>query len=120
MSIIMGISIIGLIAIIFTFGIAILAHEFGHFLVAKLLGVGVETFSLGMGKKLVKIKKGGTTYCLSAIPFGGYVVLKGALSREMEEQIQKEQKQKEPEGLEVPKEEKKKSLTSYWFCKEEK
>jgi regulator of sigma E protease len=106
----MGISIIGLIAIIFTFGIAILAHEFGHFLVAKLLGVGVETFSLGMGKKLVKIKKGGTTYCLSAIPFGGYVVLKGALSREMEEQIQKEQKQKEPEGLEVPKEEKKKSL----------
>ncbi|MBN1902776.1 site-2 protease family protein, partial [Candidatus Sumerlaeota bacterium] len=71
-------SIIGILAVIFTFGVAILAHEFGHFLCAKLLGVGVETFSIGMGKKLIKIKKGETTYCISAIPFGGYVVLKGS------------------------------------------
>lgn len=89
-------SLVGIIAIIFTFGVAILAHEFGHFLLAKVLGVGVETFSIGMGKKLVKIKWGETTYCLSAIPFGGYVVLKGAMSKEMEEELNKE-KEKESE-----------------------
>jgi len=109
-------SFIGILAIIFTFGVAILAHEFGHFICAKILGVGVETFSIGMGKKLVKIKKGETTYCLSAIPFGGYVVLKGSLSKEMEDHIKKEEKkkeeQKEGETKEQPKEEeeKKKSL----------
>jgi regulator of sigma E protease len=89
-------SITGLIAIVFTFGVAILAHEFGHFIFAKLLGVGVETFSIGMGKKVIKIKRGETTYCLSSIPFGGYVVLKGAISKEMEAQLREnEEKAKE-------------------------
>ena len=94
-------SIIGIIAIAFTFGVAILAHEFGHFIFAKLLGVGVETFSIGMGKKIIKIKRGETTYCLSAIPFGGYVVMKGALSKEMEAQLRENEeksKEKKEEG----------------------
>ena len=98
-------SIIGIIAVIFTFGIAILAHEFGHFIFAKLLGVGVETFSIGMGKKLVKIKKGETTYCLSAIPFGGYVVLKGSMSKEMEDQIEEAEKKKKEEKEETSEDE---------------
>lgn len=52
-------------------------HELGHFLAAKSAGVRVETFSIGMGPKLVRRKWGGTEYCLSAIPLGGYVKLKG-------------------------------------------
>jgi regulator of sigma E protease len=112
-------SIIGILAVIFTFGVAILAHEFGHFVCAKLLGVGVETFSIGMGRKLIKIKKGETTYCISAIPFGGYVVLKGALSKELEEHlkqedINREQGRKEGEDIEekpVEKEEENKEET---------
>jgi len=94
----MNISLIGLLAIIFTFGAAILAHEFGHFIVAKILGVGVETFSIGMGKKLIKIKRGETTYCLSAIPFGGYVVLKGAMSSEMESMLRADEGGQKQDG----------------------
>lgn len=52
-------------------------HEFGHFIAAKNVGVRVETFSIGMGPKLVRRQKGDTEYCLSAIPLGGYVKLKG-------------------------------------------
>ncbi len=52
-------------------------HEFGHFLAAKKLGVRVETFSVGMGPKLLRHQYGETEYCLSAIPLGGYVKLKG-------------------------------------------
>jgi len=106
-------SIIGIIAVAFTFGVAILAHEFGHFLIAKILGVGVETFSIGMGKKIFKVKWGETTYCVSAVPFGGYVVLKGALSKELEDHLKEEEKKKDADKTEpsLPEEEKSKSLT---------
>ncbi len=52
-------------------------HEFGHFIAAKKMGVRVETFSIGMGPKLLKKVSGDTEYCLSAIPLGGYVKMKG-------------------------------------------
>jgi len=52
-------------------------HELGHFLAAKYCGVRVLTFSIGFGKKLLKVDKNGTTYCISAIPFGGYVAMAG-------------------------------------------
>lgn len=52
-------------------------HELGHFSVAKWAGVKVHTFSIGFGKKLLKWKRGDTEYCLSAIPFGGYVAMAG-------------------------------------------
>lgn len=52
-------------------------HELGHFLVAKLNKVKVRTFSIGFGKKLLKFKKGDTEYCISMIPFGGYVAMEG-------------------------------------------
>ncbi len=58
-------------------GILIFVHELGHFLVAKFFGVRVETFSLGFGKKILKYKKGDTTYCVSVIPLGGYVKMFG-------------------------------------------
>lgn len=58
-------------------GILIFVHELGHFLVARWCGVRVEVFSLGFGKKLLKFKKGDTTYALSLIPLGGYVKMFG-------------------------------------------
>jgi len=58
-------------------GILIFVHEFGHFLVARRLGVGVTKFSFGFGPKLAGFRRGETEYLLSAIPLGGYVKLVG-------------------------------------------
>ncbi|HAV43127.1 TPA: RIP metalloprotease RseP [bacterium] len=66
-----------LLGILVTFGIAIFIHELGHFILAKLFGIRVETFSLGFGKRLIGFKYKGTDYRLSIIPFGGYVKLPG-------------------------------------------
>jgi RIP metalloprotease rseP len=52
-------------------------HELGHFLAARTLGVKVNTFSIGFGEKIYTKNIGGTDYCLSAIPLGGYIQLKG-------------------------------------------
>jgi RIP metalloprotease RseP len=59
------------------FGITILIHELGHFIVAKRIGVGVERFSIGFGPKLFGFKKGETEYRLSVLPLGGYVKMLG-------------------------------------------
>jgi len=64
-------------AFIFILGSAVVIHEFGHFLVAKLLKIRVETFSVGFGPRLFGRKWGHTDYRLSAIPLGGYVKLGG-------------------------------------------
>ncbi|MCB2225199.1 MAG: RIP metalloprotease RseP [Desulfarculaceae bacterium] len=58
-------------------GVLIFVHELGHFLVAKKAGVGVSTFSLGFGPRLIGFKKGETDYRLSAIPLGGFVRMVG-------------------------------------------
>ena len=58
-------------------GIVVFIHELGHFLVAKLCGVEVESFSLGWGPALLRKKIGSTEYRLSAIPLGGYCGMKG-------------------------------------------
>lgn len=65
------------VAAIVGLGVLIVFHEFGHFLVAKLSGVGVITFSVGFGPKLWVRKKGETEYALSAFPLGGYVKMVG-------------------------------------------
>lgn len=57
--------------------ILVFVHEYGHFIVARWCGVRVEVFSLGFGKKILSYKRGDTTYCLSLIPFGGYVKMFG-------------------------------------------
>ena len=64
-------------AFIIVLGVLIFFHEFGHFLVARLFGVGVEKFSLGFGPRLIGKKIGITDYRLSAIPLGGYVKMVG-------------------------------------------
>lgn len=70
----MSVSIFSLIIVL---GVLIFFHELGHFLVARLLGVGVERFSLGFGPKLVGKTIGITEYRISAIPLGGYVKMVG-------------------------------------------
>jgi regulator of sigma E protease len=65
------------LAFIFILGSAVVIHEFGHFLVAKLFKIRVETFSVGFGPRLFGKKWGQTDYRVSAIPLGGYVKLGG-------------------------------------------
>jgi regulator of sigma E protease len=62
---------------LFVLGVLIFVHELGHFLVARWYGVKVLAFSLGFGPTIVKITRGDTEYCISAIPLGGYVKLAG-------------------------------------------
>jgi regulator of sigma E protease len=62
---------------ILIFGVLIAIHEFGHFSAAKLCGVRVEEFAVGMGPALWKKQKGETLYSLRAIPFGGYCAMTG-------------------------------------------
>lgn len=65
------------LAFIFILGSAVVLHEFGHFIVAKLFGIRVETFSVGFGPRLLGKRWGDTDYRISAIPLGGYVKLGG-------------------------------------------
>lgn len=68
-----------LIYFILILGIIVLVHEFGHFIFAKIFGVYVYQFSIGMGPKIFgkKPKNSETEYCIRAIPIGGYVQLAG-------------------------------------------
>jgi regulator of sigma E protease len=68
---------IAIAAVAVILGFMILIHEFGHYAVAKLLGVRVEVFSIGFGKRLVGFRKGETDYRIAAIPLGGYVKMSG-------------------------------------------
>jgi regulator of sigma E protease len=69
--------LISVVAVAVVLGFMILIHEFGHYAVAKLLGVRVEVFSIGFGKRLLGFRKGDTDYRISAIPLGGYVKMSG-------------------------------------------
>ena len=66
-----------IVAAIIVLGGLIFFHELGHFAVARWLGMGVSTFSLGFGPKLLKYRHGKTEYALSLVPLGGYVALVG-------------------------------------------
>lgn len=70
-------TVLGILAFIFILGAAVVLHEFGHFIVAKLFKIRVETFSVGFGPRLFGKKWGQTDYRVSAIPLGGYVKLGG-------------------------------------------
>src|SRR5918912_1775316 len=70
-------SVKGILAFIFILGAAVVIHEFGHFIVAKLLKIRVETFSVGFGPRLWGRKWGTTDNRNSAVPLVGYVKLGG-------------------------------------------
>ncbi|OFW60539.1 MAG: RIP metalloprotease RseP [Actinobacteria bacterium RBG_16_64_13] len=91
-------------------GFLILAHEFGHFIVAKATGMRVEEFSLGFGPFLVSRRIGETVYGVSAVPLGGYVRVTGmhkeefdarvAEARELEAEEQVEKAKRRPQDPE--------------------
>ncbi len=66
-----------IVSFIIVLGVLVFVHELGHFLFAKLMGVGVEKFSLGFGPRIVSRKLGMTEYMISSIPLGGYVKMVG-------------------------------------------
>lgn len=68
---------ITIISSIIIFLLVILIHEFGHFIVAKMNGVSVLEFSIGMGPKLFQKESNGTLYSLRLLPVGGYCQLEG-------------------------------------------
>lgn len=68
---------VSLFIFLFILGLLIIVHEFGHFIAAKRLGVRIEKFSFGFGKRLLSKKKGDTEYSINLIPLGGYVKLAG-------------------------------------------
>ena len=78
-------------AVIALLGVLILAHELGHFLVAKLLGVKVLRFSLGFGPRLFGVKIGSTEYQISLFFLGGYLRLLGEDPSELVSDNEREQ-----------------------------
>lgn len=67
-----------LLAGIVLIGVIVLVHEWGHFVAARLFGIGVPVFSVGMGKRLWGFRWGETEYRISQLPLGGFVQLAGA------------------------------------------
>ncbi len=76
-------TVIFIIVFVIVLGIMVLAHEFGHFLAAKMLGVKVEEFAFGFKPTLFSWVRGETKYMFNAIPIGGFVKLKGEEGEEM-------------------------------------
>ena len=70
-------SVVYILAAILIFGVLIAVHELGHFLAAKLCGVQVNEFSIGMGPALLKKTKGDTQYSLRLLPIGGFCAMEG-------------------------------------------
>ena len=66
-----------IIIAVLLFELLIFGHEFGHFITAKLSGIQVNEFALGMGPKILGFKKGDTQYSLRLFPIGGYCMMEG-------------------------------------------
>jgi regulator of sigma E protease len=78
----MSFALVSLVSMLGVLGVLVLVHEFGHFAVAKLCGVRIETFSIGFGKRLFGFRRGDTDYRVSLLPLGGYVKMAGELPTE--------------------------------------
>ena len=66
-----------LIFFVLIFGLVVVSHEFGHFLIAKMNGIHVVEFAVGMGPNLIFFTKGETKYSLKLLPIGGACVFEG-------------------------------------------
>jgi regulator of sigma E protease len=69
--------LVAVISFVVLIGVMVVVHEFGHFIVAKLFRVRVESFSIGFGPRLFGFKKGDTDYKVCLLPLGGYVAMTG-------------------------------------------
>ncbi len=71
------------VTLLLVLSILVVAHEWGHFIVARIFGVRVDDFSIGFGKRLVRLgKRGDTEYNLRMLPFGGFVKIAGMAADE--------------------------------------
>lgn len=77
-----------LLLTILVLGVLVFVHELGHFATAKWAGIAVPRFSIGLGPRLFGVKVGETDYCISAVPFGGYVKMAGMEGEEAFEAIE--------------------------------
>lgn len=73
---------LSLISFIVVLSILVVVHEFGHFIVAKKMGVRIEKFSIGFGPEIFGVTREATRYSVSMVPLGGYVKLSGETGAE--------------------------------------
>ncbi|HYA01122.1 MAG TPA: site-2 protease family protein [Candidatus Binatia bacterium] len=76
--------LIAVLAFLVVVTIVVLVHEGGHFLLARLSGIGVEEFAVGFGPRLASIHRGETVYSIRALPVGGFVKMPGMIGLEGE------------------------------------
>ncbi len=77
-----------ILAFVIVLGVLIVVHELGHFVTAKLAGIAVPRFSVGLGPKVWGVRIGETEYVLSALPLGGYVKMAGMGEEEALEKLE--------------------------------
>ena len=70
-------TVLRILAALLCLTVLVTIHEFGHFIVAKLMGIKVNEFAIGMGPKLLKWGKGETVYSIRALPIGGFCAMEG-------------------------------------------
>jgi len=68
---------LGILLFILIFCVVVIAHEFGHFIIAKMNGINVVEFSVGMGPCIFSFTKGGTKYAIRLLPLGGACMFEG-------------------------------------------
>lgn len=85
----------GIVLFFIIFGVVVIAHEFGHFIIAKANGISVVEFTVGMGPCIFSVKKGGTKYAIRLLPLGGACIFEGedGIERDTEKKKQKVEKQ---------------------------
>lgn len=83
--------VLNILVFLFALGLLVFVHELGHFIAAKACGVYVNRFSLGMPPRAFGITVGETDYCISAVPFGGYVRMAGQEDAPLSEEEREEQ-----------------------------
>ncbi len=99
--------VVSILLFIVIFGVVVIVHEFGHFIVARLNHIKVNEFTIGMGPALFSFKRNGTLYALRLLPIGGACIFEGEVgnfrpaeedaeedTKEISEAVQKD----EPEG----------------------
>lgn len=77
--------LVSIILFVIIFSIIVIAHEFGHFILAKANGIRVLEFAIGMGPAVFSFTKGETKYSLKLLPFGGACMFDGEDGMNMEE-----------------------------------
>lgn len=85
----------GIVLFFVIFGVVVIAHEFGHFIIAKANGISVVEFTVGMGPCIFSVKKGGTKYAIRLLPLGGACIFEG------EDGIERDTEKKEAESGEA-------------------